>query len=204
MDFELLSDTPSTPSSLFENFERLLTNRRRQLQLWQEKIPYQLSFFIFFAVAFELAVSHHLLRNSGAGMELLASFSATAVVLFILEWIVVSVAHYVAEFFDKKGSRKATLATLNFGLTPLLLILPVTLLCSVTGKADGLRFFLLVFLISKVWINWRESIEFSTKLSRFQSTIAMGAVTGIAFMTALLVFYVTLINQFATLLFNLN
>lgn len=201
VDFELLSESPR-PTNALELLERLLTNRRRQWQLWMENPPHFLGICLLLTVALELAVSVRLFHNQGAGPAFIGQFLGALSLLLLGEVLVLLIASKGGEFVGKKGNFFHGMTFLNLSLTPLLLYLPITLACWLVGgeTLPTLRGLALFMLTLKVLSNWKEAVEATYKLSKVQSAIVMYVVFGLTAFVIVLFMYVAFINTVAGVL----
>lgn len=184
MDFELLSESPQKPVTLLQFFERLLTNRRRQWQIWGEKPPYLLGLVVLLTVSLEVTLGRRLMDNIGGGEGLLQQLYGTVLFFLIFELLFMYTASKVASTLGKEGIFLAGMTYLNLSLTPFLVLLPITMLtwAIADDMAATLRFILIIALVFKVMALWKQSIEHVYKLTSIQSAIviygslALGAV----------------------------
>lgn len=197
MDFELLSETPEKPATALDLFERMLTNRPRQWQIWGEHPPYILGFCLLLTSALEMVLSSRLFHNSGGGREVIRHIFGTALLLLMAEVFVLMIATKGAEFVGKKGNFVAGLTYLNMSLSPFLLILPITLACWLVGGPSAGAFRTLAYFVLglKVLSSWKESVEFTFKFSKVQSGLVMYASMVVAAVLAGLVVYIEIIRS---------
>jgi hypothetical protein len=175
MDFELLSESPQKPVSLLQLFERLLTNRRRQWQIWGEKPPYILALVVLLTVSLELTLGRRLIINIGGGEGLLQHLYGIVLFFLIFESLFMYTASKVASTVGKEGGFLAGMTYLNLSLTPFLVLLPLTILTWAIGDdmAATLRFILILVLFFKVMALWKQSIEHVYKFTSIQSAIVI-------------------------------
>jgi hypothetical protein len=200
MDFELLSEKPRKPS-LIEDFERLLVNRKWSWARWTQKPPQGLALIILVAVALELTVSSRLLSGNGVSFSLMGGFGGTLLIVTLIELGMALIATQAAEIFGSKGRSGHVLTFFNLSLTPLLLVLPVTVVTYISGRLAVIRLMLYFLLVVKVLSNWREAIELVYKFTKMQSAIVMYVASGIACVTLVAMAYITLINRVVSALF---
>lgn len=199
MDFEILSEQTRRPS-LFDVFERYLTNRKLALQSWVKNPPHALGWGIFLLVALELVAGNRLLKQTGIGSDAVRQFIALGGTILIVEFLLAVVAAQAAEIFKTTGATFNLITLFNIGLSPLLLLLPVTLLTWLSGAAEGARFFLVILFLVKVVGNWRESLELVYKFTRMQSALVLYAASAIGIFVLLLAGYALLFNKLAHVL----
>lgn len=202
MDLHLVSNQPPAPPTLLDSLERLLNTKRRQyLQNHLSNPPHALGYFIFAVVVLEMVLARRLAHGLSLHPGLFPQFIGTALVFLVLEWAFVSVAHTVSHVFNKKGRTWTVLTFFHLGLTPLLLFLPISLLCSFFMGGEGIRQVAFLILLFKSLAHWREAVDVAFKFTRIQSAIVLYATTGLAFSLALIVFYGVLVNKlFETML----
>lgn len=199
MEFEVLSDHPKS-LSLMEEAERFLTNRKATVLRWVKTPPTRLAVAVFFLVVTELSLGTLLMGGKGLFRAFVPQFFVFATLILLVEILLAAIAAQAAEIFKTTGSTGHLLTFFNVGLTPLLLLLPVTMLTWTSRAGVGARMFLMALLLVKVVGNWRESLELVYKFSKMQSAIVMYAASSVAFLLLMLAGYAVLFNRFASLL----
>ncbi len=199
MDFEVLSDNPRS-LSLWEEFEKLLSNKKAALKNWARVPPHRLGWTIFFLVVFELTLGSRMLRQRGLDLSIFGQFTAYAVMLLLIAMTLAVIAAQAAEIFKAHGQTTHLITFFNLGLAPLLLLLPVTLISWTSQAGAGVRLFLIILLIMKVVGNWRDALELTYKFTKMQSAIVLYAASSVGFVLLLLAGYALLFSKLASFL----
>jgi hypothetical protein len=171
MDFEVLEEDPADHPLLA--LESYFKNRRRQLQDWEAEPPHRLGVMVLVVALFEIVLGWRLLSGVGLSKSLAVHSMMGASMVVLIELGLARVASEVAGFFNKKGEVSTAVTFFNLGLLPLFLILPLLL---AAYSFPSLKPFALVgclLLAAKVLANWRESLEVSFELSKFQSALVI-------------------------------
>lgn len=194
MDFEILSENPR-PANIIDELERLIAKRKWIWSRWTQKPPQLLAIAVLFAVALELTLSARLVENGGVSMTLLKGFGETLLIVAGVELGLAIITAQAAEIFGKSGKTGALLTFFNLSLTPLLLILPVTVVTYISGRLAAIRLLLYFILLVKVLGNWRDAMELVYKFSKMQSAIVMYVGSAVAFILLIVAAYVALFNH---------
>jgi len=198
MEFELL-DNDEYPAHSLEAVRRYLQNPRRQMQAWGDKVPQLASALVFALVVVEWVLAKRLSEGSGRGVSAIAQVIGLAVVIFIAESILVSAAAGISAISGKSGNRWTAMAYLSLGLTPLLLVLPVALLCEAANLSPAIRTLVTMLLGIKVLATWKDAIETTFKLNRLQGLAAFYFAVGASTLIGMLIFYVIAIGKIAAI-----
>ncbi len=190
MDFEVLS-TEHGQRTIFHEIADFFKNRRRQLQDWESTPPHRLGWFILVFVSLELVLSWRLSNQKGLGRDLVSQTLSVGMLLLLLEMALAKVGQEVGEFFKKKGSFFTTITFFNISLLPLLLVLPLTLLNWTLPQFSLMVVVVMLFLISKVFANFRESLEISFEFSRLQSALVLYLSSGLITVGIFLALYIS-------------
>lgn len=175
--------------SLFDDFMRYLTHRRKQLQDWDAAPPYFLGFLIFILSALDLSVSLLLLQKSPFWPAILKTTFLISILFAAAGYILARLARELADHLNKKGRFTAVIAFFNIGLWPFLLFLPVVLLLVLRGGMDHIAALFLILLCLQVLSNWRESMEIVFELTRIQSALVIyGSGLMLAFLSGLIIY----------------
>jgi hypothetical protein len=199
MDFEILDDD-QRPVGILNGIRKFILGSRRQMQEWGDRAPYLAAATVFGLVVVEWVLSQRLSHGMGRGMSALNQALAAAVFIFLSEFMVVGAAGAIASLTGKSGNRSAALAYLSLGLSPLLLLIPVTLMCEAGNAPPLLRSLVILLLVLKVLAYWRDAIETVYKLNRLQSAAAFYASAGAIVGIGLLVIYAGIIAKVASAL----
>lgn len=199
MDFEVLSDNPRS-LTLWEELERLLTNRKVALKQWARVPPHGLGWLIFALVVVELTIGSRLVSQRGIDSSIIGQLCGVALGIMLIAMTMAVIASQAAEIFKTHGSTTHLITFFNLGLTPLLLLLPVTLVGWTSQAGDAVRLFLIILLLVKVVGNWRAALELVYKFTRMQSAIVLYASSSICFVVLLLAGYAIFFNKLASLL----
>jgi hypothetical protein len=110
------------------------------------------------------------------------------------------IAFEVAGFFNKKGKVGTAVTFFNFGLLPLFLILPLSLTAYVDPKLRPVAIIGWFLLFTRTLSNWRESLEVSFELSRFQSALVIYLASALFIVLLLLCVYVGFLSTLTQIL----
>lgn len=198
MDLQVLSEK-SEKSSLIDDVERLLTNRR---VLWQARAahpPHLLGWTILALAAIETGLTRAFFQGMGWGPAVLQTIGKTFFLFLIPEIVLVSLTSQAGLLFNKKGSAGTLFAFFNTSWTPFLLYLPLNLLF-IKVEQPIIQSLIVFVLFVKVLSNWREAMEIVYKFSKAQSAIAVYVAAGVICSGALAFFYLNLIGRAAAMI----
>jgi hypothetical protein len=155
---------------------------------------------VFGLVVVEMVLSHRLAGGLGRGLSAVPQALAVTLALIVAEFIVVGAASGVATVSGKSGNRRVTMGNLSLGLAPLLLVLPVTLLCEAASIPQGVRVFVVALLALKVANLWKAALEVSFKFNAVQSVASLYLAVGATAVIGLLGFYAAALAKIASVL----
>ena len=199
MEFEIL-ENEDLISSPFEAVRRFILNPRRQMQVWGEKVPGFAAGAVLGLVVVEWVISSRLVGGHGRGLSTLGQAFSIVAIILVVEGLFTAAGASIASLAGKAGHRRLAIGYFNLGLAPLLLVLPLTLLCLAADAPEIVRLAVIGLLLLKVLGIWRDALEVSFKLNRLQSSAAMYAAVSGSLAVALLLFYVSAVGRIAAAL----
>lgn len=198
MEFEVLTHHDAK-RTWFDDVVRFILNPRRQLQDWDSNPPIFVALGIFALVTAELTLIKHLFNKQGIHFADFNSLIQTAIPLFISILIFGYISKTFAGFFNRKGHFRTAVFLMMVCLLPFLLSLPVSVVIYLSGQDHSAITLINILLALQVLVYWRETIEVTFELSKWQSL----AVTYLCFIflvgTTLLFGYISLIKSLASL-----
>lgn len=198
MEFEVLDhDLPAGP---LDALRRFLQAPRRQMQTWGDQVPMFAAAGVFGLVVVELVLSHRLSHGLGRGLSAIPQALAVTIALIVAEFVVVGAASGVATVSGKSGSRRVAMGNLSLGLAPLLLVLPVTILCDATSVPSAVWVIVVALLALKVVGLWKAALEVSFKFNAIQSVASIYLAVGASAILGLLTFYAAALAKIASVL----
>ena len=198
MEFEVLDE--NSPAGPLDALRRFLQAPRRQMQLWGDQVPLVAAACVFGLVVVEMVLSHRLANGLGRGPSAIPQALAVTLILVIAEFVVVGAASGIATLSGKSGDRHIAMANLSLGLSPLLLVLPATLLCQAVAVPDAVRVLIVVLLGLKVVGLWKAALEVSYKFNAIQSIASLYLAAGLSAIVGLLTFYAAALAKIASVL----
>src|SRR5258708_35498529 len=96
--------------------------------------PYERGWGLLILTALELSLASHLVHEQGLS-DLIGSMLRLGLFILVIESVLAKVSQSAARFFGKTGRFYSTLTSLNLSLSPLLLYLPLTLVCWAMGQS---------------------------------------------------------------------
>jgi len=185
---------PQTPVGFAETLISYITQKRIQLQDWESDPPHPAGWAVFFLVVLEFVMARFLFHQIGFGMRFVGQVLGMGFLLILIQGVFIKISREVASFCGKKGNWKTAWTSLNLGLSPLLLFLPITLLATFAGGVGLIRLLLFFFLVIKVLSNWRLALEVNYEFNRFQASLTVG-ITILTFGSLTILFsYMTLLG----------
>ncbi len=121
----------------------------------------------------------------------------TAGVILLIESALAVLVAQASELFGAEGKITALFAFFNLGLTPLLLIAPISLTLFAADASPSIRLLVLMALLAKVMLNWREAIEITYKFTKAQSAIVIYVASLLTFVALALAGYILLVRRLA-------
>ncbi len=192
MDFEIFEEERADHPLLA--LETYFKNRRRQLQDWEAEPPHRLGVIVLVVALFEVVLGWRLINGAGLSKTLAVHSMMAASMVALIELGLGRVASEVAGFFNKKGEVATAVTFFNLGLLPLFLFLPLILAAYTVPSLKPFALVGCLLLAAKVLANWRESLEVSFELSKFQSALVIYVASAIFTLFILLGAYVGFIS----------